>query len=36
MTPMEFYTKWKGNLIEKPTITIFDYREVQKKEILTD
>lgn len=28
MKPMEFYTKWKDNLIEKPLITIFDYREV--------
>lgn len=28
MKPMEFYTKWKDNLIEKPVITIFDYREV--------
>lgn len=36
MTPMEFYTKWKDNLIAKPIITIFDYREVQKKRILTD
>ena len=36
MTPIEFYTKWKGNLIEKPTITIFDYREIQKKGIHTD
>lgn len=36
MKPMEFYTKWKDNLIEKPIITIFDYREVQKQKILTD
>ena len=28
MKPREFYTKWKDNLIEKPVITIFDYREV--------
>lgn len=28
MKPREFYTKWKDNLIEKPLITIFDYREV--------
>lgn len=36
MKPMEFYKNWKENLIDKPTITIFDYREVQKKKMLTD
>ena len=35
MAPMEYYIKWNADLIEKPTITIFDYRERQKKKKFT-